>query len=163
MFLFVYGYVLDRTQAYLTALRLITISVTVLVIADVFVIPAGNVYITCIFSFILGAFLLPIFTVSLPMNILITHPIPSDATNGIMLTGSFIFSTLGSLGGAVFFDRMWYWAMFSLVCVATLSSIAAFIMTDPKLRNDLNLSDEANSKEDMDIDLSEEILDKTKD
>ena len=86
--MFLFGIVLDRTQAYLKASRLLTTTFVLIAIAGIWIIPAGKILLASLWAFFIGAFLLPVFTVSLPFTILITHPIPSDAANGLMITGS---------------------------------------------------------------------------
>ena len=134
IFLFVFGIVLDRTQAYLKAARLLTTAVVLLGIAGIWIIPAGNISATSSWAFVTGAFLLPIFTVSLPYTILITHPIPSDAANGIMITGSYIFATVGCLGGAAFFETYWYPAIFTFIGCVMIACIAAWLMGNPRTK-----------------------------
>ena len=101
----------------------------------------------------MGSFLLPIFTVSLPYTIIITHPIPSDAANGIMITGSYIFATVGCLGGAAFFETMWYPAIFTFIGSVVIACAASWMMGHPKpsanvdIASDTILRDDENEKE----------------
>ena len=56
IFLFVYGIILDRNKGYLIATRLITGVVLVCWIVAAWVIPAGNLALTCGLIFIIGSF-----------------------------------------------------------------------------------------------------------
>ena len=132
VFLFVYGIVLDRTRAYLTAARLISTVVIFCGVAAIWIIPAGNIVITCAWAFITGSFVLPIFTVCLPFTITLTHPIPSDAANGIMMTGSYIFATIGCLGGAALFEKAWYLGIFIFIGFVVIAFIASMLLKEPK-------------------------------
>ena len=150
IFLFVYGIVLDRTQAYLKAARLLTTSTVFLGIAGIWVIPAGNISLTSSWAFVTGSFLLPIFTVSLPYTIVITHPIPSDAANGIMITGSYIFATVGCLAGAAFFEKDWYPAIFTFIGLVMIASLASWCMGNPKPINNVDLGSDTILREEED-------------
>ena len=132
VFLFVYGIVLDRTKAYLFASRLISVSVTLLGFSAIWIIPAGNLVYTGMWAFVAGSFVLPIFTVALPFTVILTHPIPSDASNGIMMTGSYIFATIGCLGGAPLFEKHWYIGIGIFICCAIIALIASLIMRQPE-------------------------------
>ena len=101
-------------------------------IAAPFIIPAGNITYTCTWAFITGSFLLPIFTVALPFTVTLTHPIPSDAANGIMMTGSYIFATIGCLGGAPLFEDNWYLAIGIFISICFIALIASLVMGEPE-------------------------------
>ena len=141
IFLFIYGIVLDRTQDYLTAARLIALSVLVCGCVAPWIIPAGNITITCIWAFTTGSFVLPTFTVCLPFTVVLTHPIPSDAANGIMITGSYIFATIGCLAGAELFLEEWYVGIVIFNCFVVIAVIAAFVMRDPPKREEVSIDE----------------------
>ena len=103
--LFIWGIILDRTKAYLTSARILCIGTTIGACTGVYIIPAGHIIITCLWGFLVGSFVLAIFTVALPYTVVLIHPIPSDAGVGIMMTGSYIFATIGCLGGAWLFEN----------------------------------------------------------
>ena len=91
---------------------------------------------------------MPIFTVALPFTITLTHPIPSDATNGIMMTGSYIFSSFGSLGGAALFEKHWGLGIAILIGFVLVTLIASFVMKNPNSDCDIDESFEQFQKND---------------
>ena len=147
--LFVFGIVLDKTQSYLGAARVLTTLQVILNTLGIWVIPSGNVAIAGTWGFIYGAALMPIFTVSLPFNTFITHPIPSDAANGIMLTGANVFATVGGLGGSAFFIAYWYPAVFTFIAVYTVACIASWLMKIPMKKNLAYLEADSLSKDEQ--------------
>ena len=141
IFLFIYGVILDRTQGYLTAARVIGIGVLACACCAPWIIPAGNIVITCIWSFTTGSFVLPTFTVCLPYTVILTHPIPSDAANGIMITGSYIFATVGCLGGAELFIAHWYVGIAIFTSFVVIALIASCVMRNPPKREEVSIEE----------------------
>jgi len=153
VFLFVYGIILDRTKAYLKAARLITFAVTISGMAGPLIIPAGNITLTCCWAFFTGSFLLPIFVVALPFTVILTHPIPSDAANGIMLTGSYIFATVGCLGGAPLFEKHWNYGITIFICCSATAFVASLIMKEPEANEESsNKKESVDSEVDLEVD-----------
>jgi FLVCR family feline leukemia virus subgroup C receptor-related protein len=84
----IYGYILDKTQKYLLALRVICVGTLVCGLMLFITIPAGNIYLLLANCSALGFFLLPIIPVGYSFASEITFPISEAMSNGLMIMSS---------------------------------------------------------------------------
>ena len=102
------GIFLDKTQAYLCVSRLQTFSCAILQGLAIWVIPSGNITLACAWCACIGFWFSMTFPCYINYSIILTHPIPSDATNGIMIALSFVYSSFNGLVLAKVIEDHWY-------------------------------------------------------
>ena len=126
-----FGVVLDKTKAFLTALRLIAITMTVLICFAPWVIPLGNVAVASIWVFCIGAFMFPSFPTCIAFSVRLTHPIPSDVANGLMMSSSYVFSSIWGLVGASIFNYRWWIGITCFITFSLIALLGSFFTKDP--------------------------------
>ena len=102
------GTMLDKTGGYRCAARIQTISCAIFQAMAIYVIPIGNLTLACIWCFGIGFWFSWTFPCYINYSILITHPIPSDTTNGIMIALSFVYSSLAGIFMTKIFEINWF-------------------------------------------------------
>ena len=58
-----------------------------------------------------------------------------------MITGSYIFATIGCLAGAELFLEEWYVGIVIFNCFVVIAVIAAFVMRDPPKREEVSIDE----------------------
>ena len=94
------GIIIDRTKAYIKVIRVITTVCAIALLAGIWVVPSGNIFITLIFGCLLGCFMTPILPAGYSFSVHLTHPLPPAVSNGLMMTGAQTYTTLMSCIGA---------------------------------------------------------------
>ena len=82
------GFIIDKTKAYLVVIKVIVWVVSFIFLLAIWVIPAGNIYLTVLLASLLGAFITPILPAGYSFSVHLTHPLPPAVSNGLMMTAS---------------------------------------------------------------------------
>ena len=94
------GIIIDKTKAFLFALRFISTLATLSLISSIWIVPYGNFYLTLVLCTVLGFAMCPILPVGFSFSVFLTHPIPPAVSNGLLMMGAQIFSITFTLLGA---------------------------------------------------------------
>ena len=94
------GIIIDKTKEYLIVIKVITWMCSFAFLCAIWVIPAGNIYLTIFLAAIIGIFMTPILPAGYSFSVHLTHPLPPAVSNGLMMTASQLFATLWSIMGA---------------------------------------------------------------
>ena len=121
------GKILDRTRAFLTSLRAVSVSLTLLICIAPWVIPSGSVVIACSWVFLIGVFMFPAFPICIAFSVRLTHPVPCDVANGLMMSTSYIFSSVWGLVGATIFNYSFMIGISCFIFFSLVATIAAFL------------------------------------
>ena len=74
----------------------------------------------------------PIFATCIPFSVRLTHPVPSDVANGLMMSASYLFSSVWGLGGASLFNYSFSIGICCFLVFALISMIAACLTKDER-------------------------------
>ena len=129
-----FGIVLDKTKAFVTAARLISTGLTVLFCGAPFIIPSGNVWIASIWVFCIGFFMFPTMPTCVAFAVRLTHPIPADVTNGLMVSATYMYSAIWDLAGTSIFYFSFMIGIACLLATSIVALISAFLIKDPCLK-----------------------------
>ena len=91
------GLYIDKTQKNLFAMRFVTIGLCCLYCVAMIVVPPGKLYLVVILAFFLGLINVPILPASYPFALKVTHGMSPAVVNGLMMSGSQLYSFLMSL------------------------------------------------------------------
>ena len=128
------GTILDKTGGYRWAARIQTIMCAIVQAMAIYVIPAGNLTLACIWCFVIGFWFSWTFPCYINYSILITHPIPSDTTNGIMIALSFVYSSIAGIFMTKLFEIKWGLGMGILISSFGVCFILSLFMKVAKER-----------------------------
>ena len=116
------GIIIDKTKAYLTTIRIISIVGTLSLLNALWVIPYGNFYITLGLCSILGGMMCPILPASFSFTVFLTHPVPPAVSNGILMCGANLYAVIFCIvGGKLLLISFFLGA--SLFCVFALTTV----------------------------------------
>ena len=82
------GIYLDRTNKYLFALKVVTISSTISILSAVYLLPTGNLWFALLFCLIGGFSIVPIMPVCFALGTESTHPVSPALVIGLMMSGA---------------------------------------------------------------------------
>ena len=125
------GIILDRTKAFVKTNRIISALLTLLICGAPFIIPTGSVMLACIWVCCIGFFMFPSFPSCIAFNVRLTHPIPCDVANGLMMSASYIYSSVWALVGASIFYYSFVIGVACLLASSIVALIAALLINDP--------------------------------
>ena len=94
---FLMGVFLDKTKNYIVAIRYVTISTFTLMALTPFVIPIGKMWITCIFAFCAGLFIVPVLPATYQYASTQAGKIPPMVVTGLMMSGGQTWALILSL------------------------------------------------------------------
>ena len=78
-------------------MRIVSFSVTAIILAGIIVLETGILGWTCLFSFMLGLMILPILPSSYGFAGKVTGTVPPAVVNGLMMSGAQLYSFFASL------------------------------------------------------------------
>ena len=78
-------------------MRFVTIGLLILYLSSLVIVPPGKLYLTVGLGFLLGLINVPILPASYPYAIKVTHGMSPAVVNGLMMSGSQVYSFLMSL------------------------------------------------------------------
>ena len=91
------GLFLDKTMKHLFSMRLVSFTVTVIILVGFPVLNSGILWLNCLFAFFLGLLILPILPASYGFVAKVTGTIPPAVVNGLMMSGAQLYSFFVSL------------------------------------------------------------------
>ena len=122
------GVLIDRTGAFLGAIRAISIVGAGCLLSAQWVIPYGNFYITLALCAIMGAGLCPILPAGYSLSVFLTHPIPPAVSNGFLMCCAQAFSVISVLVGGRLLAMSFYYGCTYFCVLAVTAVVAAFCM-----------------------------------
>ena len=136
---FAAGVILDRTKAWLVAIRSISVLGTACLLSALWVIPYGNFYITLGLCAVMGAAMCPILPAGYSFSVFLTHPVPPAVSNGLLMAGAQVFSVLMSLVGGklLAIDFLLGAGVFCVLALTTVVTSFCMRQEAPSGRSDL--------------------------
>ena len=94
---YIIGFYIDKTQKHLVAIRFIVVGLALIYISSIFLLPIGNLGLTCTFAFFAGLFNVPILPSSYSYATKLTGQMPPAVVNGLMMSASQLYCFFASL------------------------------------------------------------------
>ena len=123
--------------------------------APFWVIPAGDIIMTCVWCLCAGIIFAFTFPCYINYNVLLTHPIPSDITNGIIIALAHVYAIFSGALFTKLYEEQWYVGNGVLTGSAMVGCIASWVMGHPKEKTASSLRNQSVGEED-----NEETIDK---
>ena len=128
---FIAGIIIDKTQAMLGAIRIIATVTTILLVGEMFIVPAENFMATLIISALLGFFIVPSITACYTFTVHLTYPIPPAASNGVIMTGAHIYAITSSLIGPSMIKKSFMLGTGVFVILCLFATIVSYCIYNP--------------------------------
>ena len=128
---YIAGVVIDKTQGMLGTIRTISTVVTVLLLAEMYVIPSKAFWPTLIVCGLLGFFIVPSITACYTFTVHLTYPIPPAASNGLIMTGAHIYAIIFSLAGPPLMKLSFYALSGSWAVLCLIATVISYVIYNP--------------------------------
>jgi len=115
----------------LGTIRTIATVVTVILIAEIWVIPSGYFILTLVICGILGFFIVPSITACYTFTVHLTYPIPPAASNGLIMTGAHIYAITFSIIGPKLLSISFELGVGILAFLCLIATIISYCIYNP--------------------------------
>ena len=126
----------------LGAIRTIATVVTVILFAEIWVIPTGNFPFALILSSLLGLFILPSITACYTFTVHLTYPISPDASNGLIMSGAHIYAIIFSLIGPQVLKNSFRIGVGTFALLCLLATIISYCIFNPNQNGSMKKNEE---------------------
>ena len=128
---FIAGVLIDKTQAMLGTIRTIATVVTVILVAEIWVIPSGQFIVTLVICSLLGFFIVPSITACYTFTVHLTYPIPPAASNGLIMTGAHIYAIIFSMVGPKLLETSFVFTVGFWAFLCLIATIISYVIYNP--------------------------------
>ena len=110
---------------------------------------------TCVWCLLMGIIFAFTFPCYINYNVLLTHPVPSDITNGIIIALAHVYAIFSGTLQTKLFEEQWYVGNGVLIGTSIAMCIASWVMGLPKEKTASSLRNQSVGEEE-----NEETIDK---